>query len=503
MIEKLQQQRFISGGYQSMAKAVSSWVARRRRTVIASLVLAIISLGLLMHHYTPHDIATLRLSAGPEGTRRNEVAEYLRGQSHHHGLTIELEPNAGSEECLNLLNAGQLDAAIVSNSVVVPDDDQIMVLGALQHEALHILVRPEIAQQGHLIQALHGKRVNVGQHGSTEHLLAHEFLRFAHLDSPADRLRLGIIPTYLNKHELLLRAQAIQAAHPATKAELIADLPDCLLVLASMPSRVAQIFVEAAGYRLMPFPATRAFISDNLQDSDARVATLQREFMECATIPSHSYFAEQGYPEADCETVGVRLLLVARRDAPELALRALMETVFEGEFSRRILPSSPRELAVPYAVHPVAIAYLDRNKPLATAEILEWFSDGLSLLGAFSAGALSLYGLLWKRSARKPADYFTEIRRVDRMALGEMLDATAPLQAHELNRYLDEHLSRLRKDLIEDICEGRIKGDQVIANILLLLRDTRRNVSALASIDETGANVLPTYSTSARSQKAA
>ena len=37
----------------------------------------------------------------------------------------------------------------------------------------------------------------------------------------------------------------------------------------------------------------------------------------------------------------------------------------------------------------------------------------------------------------------------------------------------------LRRDLIEDICDGRIKGDQVIANILSLINDTRRNTPLL------------------------
>ena len=43
-------------------------------------------------------------------------------------------------------------------------------------------------------------------------------------------------------------------------------------------------------------------------------------------------------------------------------------------------------------------------------------------------------------------------------------------------RELDCRLLKLRQDLIEDICEGRIKGDQVIANILTLLKDARRNL---------------------------
>ena len=49
-------------------------------------------------------------------------------------------------------------------------------------------------------------------------------------------------------------------------------------------------------------------------------------------------------------------------------------------------------------------------------------------------------------------------------------------------RELDCRLLKLRQELIEDICEGRIKGDQVIANILTLLKDARRNLPTLEAV---------------------
>ena len=52
----------------------------------------------------------------------------------------------------------------------------------------------------------------------------------------------------------------------------------------------------------------------------------------------------------------------------------------------------------------------------------------------------------------------------------------------ELLRELDCRLLELRRDLIEDVCEGRIKGDQVIANILTLLKDARRNLPTLEAV---------------------
>lgn len=448
---------------------------------LGSAALAVLSVVLVTRLFIPHEMPTLRMSAGPEGTRRHAVTTYLCEQAAHHGVAIDLVPTVGTEECLNLLKAGKLDAAVVSSGVKVPDDDEIMVLGATQLEAVHLLVRGDLASDRPLIEIIRGKRVNIGERGSTEWLLAREFLKFARL-TPASAAGPGdVIPMELGKDELHAMARAILEADAAKRDALVAEMPDCLIVLATMPSTVVQALVEATDYRVVPLPATRAFLLDNLQDSRSRTTIIEREFLEPHSIPARCYFARSSYPEKDCETIGVRLLVVARRDASARAIWPLMEALFEGEFARRILPRSPRDLATPYAIHPEAKAYFDRDKPLAIAAVMAWASNGLSFFGAFSAGALSLYGLLWKRKNRKPADYYAEIRRIEEMARGASLDAAVPSQPSELAGYLHERLLGLRRDLIEDICNGHIKGDQVVANILSLISDTRRTTPAVSA----------------------
>lgn len=453
--------------------------AGRTAAILCSVGFAVLGFTFLMPLIVDEPTPRLRLSAGPSATRRHAIAQYLAQQAAHHDLAVDLATSAGSEDCLNLLKAGRLDAAVVSSGVKVPHDDGIMVLGAVQLEAVHILVRPDMAGAESLCEAVRGKRVNLGEKGSTEHLLAREFLAFARLKLPAAAHPGDVIPSEHGKTYLLDKCQAIRQADGAKKDALIAELPDCLLIVASMPSTVVQALVEAADYRIAPLPATQAFLLDNMQESDSAQTVLEREFLEPTSIPASSYFATRGYPAVECQTVGVRLLVVARKDAPPAALRPLMQTIFEGEFSHRIRPKSPRDMATPYAIHPAAIAYLDRNKPLAFEAVLEWFSNGLSIFGAFSAGALSLYSLLRRREARAPSDYFAEIRRVDQMAHGASRDPASPIAPSELARHLDERLVQLRQQLIGDICAGTIKGDQTISNILALLRDTRGNLQKL------------------------
>ena len=63
-----------------------------------------------------------------------------------------------------------------------------------------------------------------------------------------------------------------------------------------------------------------------------------------------------------------------------------METLFEGEFSSRIRSKSLREIPSPFDLHPGAIAYLDRDKPIVVNEVMEGANKALSILGAMSAG---------------------------------------------------------------------------------------------------------------------
>ena len=454
-------------------------IVRRKFTLLCSIGCAVLSIWLAAPLLDDHTTPVLRMSAGSDSTRRYTMAVYLCKQATQNDLSIKLTTSAGSEDCLNQLKTGQLDAAIVSSGVVVPDDEDIAVLGAIQLEAVHVLVRKNLAEGGSLCEMLRGKRVNLGEKGSTEWLLSQELLAFARLKLPTASQAGDVVPTEYSKAYLIDKARAVSQADGAKKDSLIQEMPDCLLVVATMPSSIAQTLVEAADYRIVPIPATRAFLSDNLQDSQAKTTVIHREFLERTVIPANSYFATSGYPATDCETIGARLLVVARKDVPARAVRPLMKTLFEGEFARRVLPKSPRDIATSYAIHPAAVAYLDRDKPLAIKEAMEWFSKGLSVFGAFSAGALSLYGLLWRKKARKPSDYYAEIRKLDQLTCGGQIDPTSPIGANQLVPDFDDRLQKLRHSLIEDVCEGRIKGDQVIANILLLLKEARRNLPKL------------------------
>jgi len=61
---------------------------------------------------------------------------------------------------------------------------------------------------------------------------------------------------------------------------------------------VVQLLVDAADYRIVPLPVTRAVLLDNLQDDKPRTAIIDHEFLERTLIPANSYFTTRGFPEA-------------------------------------------------------------------------------------------------------------------------------------------------------------------------------------------------------------
>lgn len=455
---------------------VLAWSGHRALAIVCCVCLATLGFAVAGGRLALRKPPGIRLSAGPELTRRQAIAATICEEARLSHLTIETVASKGSEDCLQRLKSGQLDAAIINSAVTVPDDEQIAVLAVLQLEAVHMLVKAELADGRPLIEVVRGKRVNLGQPGSTEWLLADEFCKFARLRQPTG-IELGdIIPTYLSKSELLEKALVIASATGQRKAALSAELPDCVPVVESLPSQLVQILVEAGGYEVVSMPATRAFLMDNLQLAHGDKAAIQREFLEPVMIPSHCYFGTRPVPSSDRETVGVRLVIVARKELPASIVQPLMTTIFEGKCAHRLKPLSPRDLATPYLIHPSAAAYFDRDKPLLVQAQLERISQGLSFCGAFGAGALSLYGLWRSQRWRKPIDYFAEIRKVE-MALNNVSDTEAEEIRCQQFRQSSQRLAQLRHELVEDVCTGRIKGDQTILNILLLIKDVRRTMT--------------------------
>lgn len=364
--------------------------------------------------------------------------------------------------------------AMVSSGLEIPECKDLRVLAGLDIAPLHVLVRREFAERGlSLIEIIKGRRVNLGQPGTNDYILANDVLRFLRL-SPTDKSGHGdYSQSLLSKDELTQLALSVQQQSDSDRQVSQQALPDVVMAVVSLPSNLMQCLIDTGEYCLVPFPNVEPYLISELHHVGGPEGGVDRILVEPTVIHAGMYVGSSPMPASDCPTVGLRTLLVARANVPAATIKRVMQSVYETDFVRRVRPQSPREIAAAYQIHPAAEAYLDRDKPLITGTFFESMSKLLSIFGAFSAGALSLYGYLRRRRIRRPGEYLEEIRKIDAMASGQQDDANLPLSPDVLAQQVDARLNQLKEQVIRDYCDNRVQGEMVLLSILSTLADSR------------------------------
>lgn len=467
---------------------------KKNKPLFRRLRLALISCSVLLilsalyygwSHFLQEQTVVLRASAGRTVTRRHQLAVELRDAASSAGINLNLVSTAGSEEALQLVDAGKLDVAIVSSGILSTGKENIRELATFHVEPAHILIRKELAEQGGLLRDMvRGKRINLGEPGSSAHALALEILAFARMKPGTATENGDFQANAWGSEELIQRADAILQATGPERVRLTNELPDALLLVASMPSLVVQKLLETADYQLVMLPFSRAFTLNTTHDGGSLNSLIDHSYMEQVVIPAGTYLGNRPLPEKDCTTIGLRLLLVAHKDVPASVVFRLMGSVMEGEFARRHQPVGPSEKASPYKVHLGALAYENRNKPYIFNEVIEAGKKAMSVFGLFSAGALSLFALMRSKVNKSASEYLNEIRQIELIARGMVDDTQAPRETAALASYLDQRLAKLKSELIHACCKKQFKNEMMLLNILTILVDTRQQVAQLLTRGE-------------------
>ena len=133
----------------------------------------------------------VRLAAGSSVARRFQIAETLATDARSRDLYVEVVPTNGFEDSIRQVANGKQDLAMVSSGLEIAECKDVCVLAGLDIAPLHILVRRELAEQGlSLVQMIKGRRVNLGQSGTNDYMLANDVMRFLRL-SPTDASGIG------------------------------------------------------------------------------------------------------------------------------------------------------------------------------------------------------------------------------------------------------------------------------------------------------------------------
>ena len=489
-----------------------SHYALRGGRAIALLVVAVGLIGGAIYftarELCPEETATVRMAPGPVVTRRFQIAQFLARECRDNGVDLQLVSTSSIKEALQQAAAGQIDMGFASAGLHGMGQENLSLLAGLDMEPLHILVRRELGDgRLSLCEAVRGRRVCLGAPGTLDRLVGNDVLSFLHLAAKDTTGQGDYFDVALSKDELCTLADQVQNSTGKDREAYVRKLPEVIMLVVTLPSNVAQKLFDTGEYSLMPFPYAEHYLTSQLDHGAGPSVGVDRLGMQAAAIPAAMYVGNSPIPTADCPTIGMRTLLVARADMSTKAVQRVMQSIFGSDFSSRIHTHSPRDIWTSLPIHPGAIAYLDRDKPLITGSFFESISKFLSIFGAFSAGALSLYGYLRRRHIRQPGEYLEQIRQIDAIAIGNHFDDEAPTSPEARSAYLQARLVKLKEQLMQDYCDKRVQGDSALMTILSMLSDSRSHLARptiqptsgeAATLQEAGTSRSPELAGNAR-----
>jgi len=405
-------------------------------------------------------ISELRLGAGVELRYRKELVNILCQEAAANNLKITVQSSGRATEAIDRVNRGELDAVVIPAGLAVPAEN-VRQVAMLECETLHLFVRPEVFGQG--IAGLKGKRLNLGAAGSGVRILAGEILQFIGMKAGDDY-----------QDDAIPYPELIKLTPEA--------MPDGVFSLSPLPSPLGERLVHQYGYRLMEMPFGQAL-------------GLRKPYLEDAMVPQNTYGVHPAVPEKALHSVGTRSVLIANRDVSKIAVRRLIEVLYESDFARRVgmppLDANLLQRSGEYPNHAGTIAYLHRHDPWINTD----FIDNLMSLRGTIVSVVSALILAWQwYRGRRVEGVEGHLRACSALEL-EALRASSrgELGEAELRRFL-ARLAEVKIDVLEKHRAGMISGDQQIAGLLARMEALQQTLPSLlppARADDRVALVQP------------
>lgn len=419
------------------------------RVVALVAVLALAATGFFLFRATRAERHVLTISAGDGLGHRHEMARLLAEEATLHGVQLELASSRGSEEDVQLIIEGKLDAALIGGEVG-RHQAEIREVAVLINEPLHLFVKPEIAARG--ITGLKGASLNLNRLESGTRHLAHKVLEFIGLTSGTDYEDL-----HYSYEELINLSDK--------------DLPDGVFALSPLPWKIGARLVQQHGYKLMELP-----YADAMALSDREIQNV--------VVPAYSYCVNPPVPEKPLHTVATPMLLIVHRDVSKAAVERMLEIIFEQGFARRasLPPLDPRAVlrVREFQLHRGTISYLKRGEPVVNGQLI----DNLENLRSFLVSAALALFLLWRWYKRRELigfeAYFDAVTQLEQEAL--MKERTGQLTLADLRR-IWQQLASIKAEVLEHHAAGSLSNEDQLVSFLTHVSDVRNCLESLRVSD--------------------
>ncbi len=431
-------------------KPVPAVQVPRLRSSLVLAILAVVALAVSAGFWYWSNMSKdsqLSLASGVELKYRADMIGILQKEAEANELEIQMQRIASSTDAIAQVDRGELDAAVIPAGLAVKAAN-VRQVAMLDCEALHLFVKPELLAQG--VAGLKGKRIYLGTPGSGVRIIAEEILAFIELKPGSD---------YQAESYTFADLGKLMATSPDA-------LPDAIFGLSPLPSPLGERLVKY-GYQLMELPVAEAM-------------ALRKAYIEDLVIPANTYGVHPAVPEKPLHTVGTRAVLVANANVPKLAIRRLLEVLYESDFARRVgikpLNADLLQRSGEYPNHPGTVAYLHRNDPLFNKDRI----DGIKSFAGTLVSAASALLLAWQwYKRRRVAGVDDYLRACNKIEL-DVLDASSrgALGEAELQAGLAQ-LGDLKIDVLEKHQQGVFAGDQQFDALVSRIESLQRTLPHL------------------------
>jgi TRAP transporter TAXI family solute receptor len=285
----------------------------------------------------------LTLSTGRSGGEYDRQGRGLVRILHAAKQKARAYRSAGSRENLQLVARGEVLFAYAQNDIAAMASKgagvfasrplpRLRALCSLYPEALQIVTLADRKLQG--LEALRGKRIDIGPEGSGMRINALALIRAAGMN-------------------LASFAKVRGRGLPGALLDLKHGQVDAVFLTSAFPNAGVQQLAATAKVALLPIPAS---VRDKLQAAQS--------YLLPQTIPDKTYAGVRG-PR---ETVGVTALLVARDDAPAAKVEALLTHLFanvdklsRGSLQAYFISRATAKKGLSLPLHPAAAAFLAKK----------------------------------------------------------------------------------------------------------------------------------------------
>ena len=350
---------------------------------------------------------SLTITGGSLLSQRHFLARILEEEAYDQGVSLKIVPVSGSLEALDLVDEGKLDLAFIQGGLD-PAYENVRHVATVSPEIVHFLVKPGVED----VADIRGKSVNMGVRNGAVSVIAHQVLQIAGLVPNVDYVEINY-----RDHELV----ELPREH----------LPDVIAMVSYAPSDLVEFLVQHRGYRVleMAFPPSLSKKLGWVGDSK---------------ILGYMYSIIPPIPPRDIQVVGVKMHLVASKEANPRAVAKVLETLYDLRVAARFgqpLSEDDMMLSSGFPISEGTLLYLARKQPLIDQAMFDKLQALAGLL--MTIGSLLLVIFKWFRAPEHEPEHAPD--GADKRPQGGAAPAEEPGFAEPINN-LQEHLAVINKD---------------------------------------------------------